>query len=137
VALRTGEPDRAAALVEVLAPWPPYKTGQFLFDLMEWEDFMVDGPPPPVLSTTLDVAALQRLLVLLRRVQGLLDGAKGDDPLGPLRGLDVTSPGVSVAADDSTLPPLEPGFYLYRDVVLGFVVSVGPLLAAQDDGSPT
>jgi hypothetical protein len=48
VGLRQREPERAQALLTALAPWPPYKGGQFLFDLMEWEDFMVDGDPPPL-----------------------------------------------------------------------------------------
>ena len=29
---------------------PYYKGGQFLFDLLEWEDFMLDGEPPPLLD---------------------------------------------------------------------------------------
>jgi hypothetical protein len=29
------------------------------------------------------------------------------------------------------LPALEPGFHLYRDVALGALVSVGPLLTAS------
>ncbi|MET9323630.1 hypothetical protein ABZX75_26120 [Streptomyces sp. NPDC003038] len=49
VALRQQEPERAQALLAALQPWPLYKGGQFLFDLMEWEDLMADGPPPPLL----------------------------------------------------------------------------------------
>lgn len=50
VALRLREPARAGALLTALAPWPVFKGGQFLFDLMEWEDFMIDGAPPPLVS---------------------------------------------------------------------------------------
>ena len=50
VAIRQTTPRRARAILDALAPWPFYKGGQFLFDLMEWEDMMIDGEPPPVLS---------------------------------------------------------------------------------------
>ncbi|MEU5536431.1 hypothetical protein [Streptomyces sp. NPDC020362] len=48
VALRLREPDRARLLLDTVRPWPLYKGGQFLFDLMEWEDLMIDGDPPPL-----------------------------------------------------------------------------------------
>jgi len=49
VALRRRCPERAAAALALVRPWPLYKGGQFLFDLMEWEDLMVDGEPPPLM----------------------------------------------------------------------------------------
>jgi hypothetical protein len=49
VALRRDAPERARLLLDTVRPWPLYKGGQFLFDLMEWEDLMVDGDPPPVM----------------------------------------------------------------------------------------
>lgn len=51
VAFRRREPDRTLAWIEVLSPHPMFKAGQFLFDLMEWEDFMLDGDPPPLGET--------------------------------------------------------------------------------------
>ncbi|MEU3412691.1 MULTISPECIES: hypothetical protein [unclassified Streptomyces] len=57
VALRRDAPERARILLDTVRPWPLYKGGQFLFDLMEWEDLMVDGDPPPVMSTERIVAA--------------------------------------------------------------------------------
>ncbi|MFE1196754.1 hypothetical protein ACFW6E_28970 [Streptomyces olivaceoviridis] len=57
VALRRDAPERARLLLDTVRPWPLYKGGQFLFDLMEWEDLMVDGDPPPVMSTERIVAA--------------------------------------------------------------------------------
>jgi hypothetical protein len=65
VALRTASPARARALLDALAPLPLYKGGQFLFDLLEWEDFMLDGPEPPILPTTLDGRALAQIAAQL------------------------------------------------------------------------
>jgi hypothetical protein len=76
VVFRQDDPERASQLLQVLSPFPCYKAGQFLFDLLEWEDFMLDGPEPPI----------------------------------------------------------EPGFYLYQDVVLGVVDSALVLMAAGEAG---
>ncbi|AIR99560.1 hypothetical protein [Streptomyces glaucescens] len=56
-ALRRDAPERARLLLDTVRPWPLYKGGQFLFDLMEWEDLMVDGDPPPVMPTERIVSA--------------------------------------------------------------------------------
>lgn len=120
--LRQSELARALALIEALQPWPWFKGGQFLFDLMEWEDFMVDGPPPPPLDTVLAADAWRELGGLLNRVRALVDGAL--DTAAPL-------PDVSwVLEGDDDLPPLEPGTHLYRDVVLGIVASSPPVSRA-------
>jgi hypothetical protein len=120
VALRLGEPGRAAALLDALAPLPYYKGGQFLFDLLEWDDFMVDGPPPPVLPTTLDSRALQRLATVPRRIQAHLDGAIDTGRVS------VAWPDIAVVSLDDTLPPLEPGYHLYDDGVLGVLATIAP-----------
>lgn len=99
VALRRAEPARAAAWAEALSTHPVYKAGQFLFDLMEWEDFMLDGPSPPLAPA------------LARDVAARLGEALGFDPAG----LAAAPP------DETALPELESGFYLYRDVVLGII----------------
>jgi hypothetical protein len=57
VALRRDTPERAGVLLDTVRPWPLYKGGQFLFDLMEWEDLMVDGDPPPLMPTERIVSA--------------------------------------------------------------------------------
>lgn len=116
VAYRQANPRRAQEMLRTLAPLPYYKGGQFLFDLMEWEDFMLDGPPPPIVPTTLDARSLSRVTELLVAVQQHLDGSLdgGSGPRKPAQAL----------VDDDNLPPLEPGLYLYQDVVLGIVVSV-------------
>lgn len=101
VAFRQVEPDRARAWADRLAVHPAYKAGQFLFDLTEWEDFMLDGPPA---SASAGSAAI--MFARAARIMGLA----------------VPDPGAALAAlDMANLPALEPGFYLYRDVVLGLV----------------
>lgn len=97
VAFRRAEPARARDWADELSVHPFYKGGQFLFDLLEWEDFMLDGPPPPVLDGTYLTDALRPLLGLLGQAPIPEPPAFGD------------------------LPALEAGFFLYRDVVLGLV----------------
>ena len=106
---------------------PVYKGGQFLFDLLEWEDFMLNGPAPPIVSTTLDARALRRVAAALTSVQSYLDGAVQATPVA-----DVIASVVVI--DDQDLPPIEPGFYLYQDVVLGIVSSTLPLMGMPDVG---
>jgi len=106
VAFRQAEPGRAAKWLDLLSPHPLFKGGQFLFDLLEWEDFMLDGPPPPVLGEAEVLALLQRIAKALSSIHG--------QPADPEP---VVEPAPSIGT--ASLPPLESGFYLYRDVVLG------------------
>lgn len=123
VAFRKKYSERASEILMILAPLPYYKAGQFLFDLMEWEDFMLDGPTPPVLTSALDARALKRLASLLNTIQATLDGSQAaaapPDLFDQLLQVEITS----LIVDDRQLPPLEAGFYLYQDVVLGLYTS--------------
>ncbi len=125
VALRQADPQRARALLDALSTWPFYRAGQFLFDLLELEDFMLDGEAPESVPTTLDGAALRRLATALRTLQRNIDGAidASDDDLPPAQALPAWLP--------DELPPIEPGFYLYQDVVLGIALSAGPYFRDQ------
>jgi hypothetical protein len=152
VAFREADGPRSRALLDALSTWPAYRAGQLVFDLLELEDFMIDGEPPDVVAMTLPPVALHRLAELLRTVQRLLDGAQPDIGAlalapaalqrvagvlravkrhidGAVRGHDgQVAPSRSPAGDAAaTLPPLEAGFYLYDDVVLGIWASTGPL----------
>ena len=134
-ALRHEDPDRAAAVIRALAPWPWFKAGQFLFDLLEWEDFMVDGPPPPPLPGVLQPDSWQRVDDLLAQVRALVDTAQtaspGSEDSGAPGEPGPRSPGLAAAvarfSSDSDLPPLEPGLHLYRDVVLGVWATATPV----------
>lgn len=125
VALRRAEPERARHLLDSLAPLPLYKGGQFLFDLMEWEDLMADGPPPPLLPAALDARSLDRLASFLRRIQVSLDS---DVPASPAPAETAATPPDGAAKGPELLPELEPGFHLFQDVVLGLIASMRPVL---------
>jgi hypothetical protein len=124
---RRDEPERARTLLAELSRSPLCKAGQFLFDLLEWEDFMLDGSAPAALSTTLDAAALNRVAGMLRAVQSHLDGAAPAAET-PLLALYASA---TATEADGELPPLEGGFYLYHDVLLGILQSALPLVLAQ------
>ncbi|MEO8523818.1 MAG: hypothetical protein ABI460_03765 [Caldimonas sp.] len=109
VLFRRKAPERAAAWLDQLAPHPLFKGAQFLFDLLEWEDFMLDGASPPLLNLQSLRHVLDRLAAALRAVGAGLDGLPG-----ATLEVDLTA----LAAEDD-LPALEGGFYLYQDVVLG------------------
>ena len=126
-ALRQSDAVRAQAWIDALAVYPWFKGGQFLFDLMEWEDFMVDGPPPEPVSTVLALQTWPRLTDAINRLRALVDDAA---PTSADAQPPAPDDGVRVTVDDADLPPLEPGLHLYRDVVLGVVVSVPPVSGA-------
>lgn len=127
--VRQAEPERAATLLTELAPWPWFKGGQFLFDLMEWEDFMVDGPPPPLLRGALDAAAWETLAARLGELRALFDSA----PAAPRSAVSSIADALeaAVTADDTDLPAMEPGLHLYRDVVLGTMASAATAMETR------
>ncbi|MBG0854041.1 hypothetical protein I2W78_19865 [Streptomyces spinoverrucosus] len=81
VALRLTQPHRADTLLQALAPWPVFKAGQFLFDLLEWEDFMTHGPAPALMSE----AELRGALDLPLRWLTTMFDAPSEVPPSPLR----------------------------------------------------
>lgn len=131
VAFRQQHAERALKILDALSTSPFYKSGQFLFDLMELEDFMLDETPPEIVATALDVNALNRLAVLLNSIKGYLDGAVVPQT-SESSGLEVLS---NVVVSEN-LPPLEASFCLYQDVILGLVQTVGLHLALQRAGMP-
>ncbi|KOV93324.1 hypothetical protein ADK65_33075 [Streptomyces sp. NRRL B-1140] len=110
-ALRRDDPDRAQHVLDTLAPWPPYKGGQFLFDLLEWEDFMLDGAPPPLLPLEQALTVIGLPLKWLRAAADRIRESHHDDAF--------TSRPASNSPFPQDLPPLQSGRYLYQDVVLG------------------
>jgi hypothetical protein len=118
VAFRRDHPERAQAWLDTLATFPYYKAGQFLFDLLEWEDFMLDEPAT-TLETALDPQAMRRLSALMRAIKAHVDGAAELTPA-------TSEPELLVTVATGDLPPLEPGFYLFPDVVLGILGTALP-----------
>jgi hypothetical protein len=121
---RQAQPDRAREIIRLLSPYPFYKAGQFLFDLMEWEDFMLDGPAPPILPAVFDGRALSHLSHLLHAVRRGLDGSileEMESVLSPPAG----------GFPDENLPPIEPSLYLYQDVILGSIFSIAAAQAEE------
>jgi hypothetical protein len=111
VAMRRESPKRARRWLDELSVHPLFKGGQFLFDLLEWEDFMLDGDAPGVLDANVVRAGLDRIAAGLHAMTASLEGREA-----PTLDIDLTALGKS-----SALPQLEAGFYLYHDVVLGAV----------------
>ena len=110
-ALRRDDPDRARDVLDTLAPWPPYKGGQFLFDLLEWEDFMLDGEPPPLLPLEQALTAAGLPLKWLRAATNRGGNPHEDNA--------SNSPPSSGSPAQQDLPPLQSSRYLYQDVILG------------------
>lgn len=108
LAMRRAQPTRAQVWLDALAPHPYYKGGQFLFDLLEWEDFMLDGEAPPVLDAAAVVRALDRIAQALRAAGAEIDGQAS----GPT--IQTVAP-----APEDTLPLLAGDLYLFPCVVLG------------------
>jgi hypothetical protein len=126
VEFRLAHAERSQMLLDSLSTSPVYRSGQFLFDLLELEDFMIDGEPPPVVPTVLDERSLHQIAAMIRRLQRGLDGG-----LPP-----VVEPPPAAAPDEAAdasqpLPELEPGFHLYADVVLGAVRSAAPVVTER------
>jgi hypothetical protein len=126
VALRLSAPARAQAWLDQLASHPYFKGGQsyfkggqFVFDLLEWEDFMLDGDAPPLLDADAAGAALDRIAQGLRSIAAAIDAEQV-----------ATVHAIFGARADEDLPPLESGFYLFHDVVLGAIA----LIAGRSGG---
>ncbi len=118
LAFRQAQPVRAKSILDTLAPLPYYKGGQFLFDLMEWEDFMLDGPPPPILPTIFDAQTSGQVASFLNHLKELIDGSLGEQTnIYWVPALDK----FAISGDD--LPPLTSSLFMYQDVVLGIYAS--------------
>jgi hypothetical protein len=95
---------------------PYYKGGQFLFDLLEWEDFMLDGEAPPLLDDAALLEALDRVTQVFRALSAALDGQAFEVP--------TPGPSASLPEPSADLPPLAGNAYLLPDVVLGVIAAV-------------
>lgn len=126
-AFRRDHQQRSELLLMALSRYPFFKAGQFLFDLMEWEDFMLDGPPPSIVPTTLDAASMKRLAKLIDGLREYIDGSE------PAVVAEINETLVAPLPTDADLPLLEPSLYLYQELVLGVLCSARSLLSIQQD----
>jgi hypothetical protein len=114
-AMQQRSPQRAQRWLDELASHPLFKGGQFLFDLLEWEDFMLDGEPPPVVDQAAVRLALDRLAAGLRAAGAAIDpGGVADVAID-----------LGARGDADALPAPESGFYLFPCVVLGAISLLG------------
>jgi hypothetical protein len=111
VALRNASPKRAQRWLDELSVHPLFKGGQFIFDLLEWEDFMLDGEAPPLLDGNTARVALDRVAASLRAFTASFEGR---EPA-------AVEIDLSILGRGPALPELQAGFYLYHDVVLGAI----------------
>jgi len=112
VRMKEATPQLAQRWLDELAPHPYYKGGQFLFDLLEWEDFMLDGAAPPVLDAATACRMLDRLAASLRGLVAAVDPGRA-----AVLAVDVAPDALA----DRALPELEARLYLFPCVVLGAI----------------
>lgn len=118
VAFRLAYPLHTRYILDSMSTLPYYKGGQFLFDLMEWEDFMLDGPPAPLLSSVFNVPMGDQVKALISTMIKTINTQFG--PSSELGGIEG---GERFTLPEGELPPLESSFYLYQEVVLGVIAS--------------
>ena len=128
--IRETDPARARQILDELSRSPLYRGGQFLFDLLELEDFMVDGDLPPPVPTVLDEVALRQLWLALRRLRSTVDGT-------------ATATAEQGTEDETSVPrerrehlsaldlacahrPIPAHLHLFADVAVGIVASLNP-----------
>jgi hypothetical protein len=134
-AMQLGEPARARILLAVSQANPLYKGGRMLFDLLELEDLMLDGPPPTPLDSEELAKALRELTGgfaafarALERISLDLSGHAGNDPeRAPLAAASETLE----SAEVTTLPEIDASDYLYDFVILGTLHELSRALASR------
>jgi len=109
---RRAENARCQDWITTLESHPFYKAGQVVFDLFEWEDFILDGSNPA--DVNLDL--LPRLNSFLANIDGI--------------------PEIPNIEFTINLPKLEPGFYLYRDVILGGIWLIVTAATSEAGSTP-
>ena len=118
LAFRQAYPLPAQYVIQSITGLPYYKGAQFLFDLMEWEDFMLDGPPPPVLDAIFNAPMSQQLKAFLSTISKMLSAQfGGNNQMNGAANLgDFTFP-------EGELPPLDGSIFLFQEVILGLMIS--------------
>jgi hypothetical protein len=120
MALRRDDPVRAHLLLHATQPHPLYKGGRLLFDVLELEDLMLDGPPPAPVGRAALQAVTGSLADLIRTLARFASELKAVGN-GDVRGEDAEPPAPRDEEEEpaSELPELDTSEYLYDLVVLG------------------
>ncbi len=117
LAFRQAYPLPAQYIMQSLTGLPYYKGGQFMFDLMEWEDFMLDGPPPPVLDSIFNAPMSQQVKAFISTISKYYNAQfSGNNQMSDTAWRDLSLP-------EGDLPPLDGSIFLFQEVVLGLVIS--------------
>jgi hypothetical protein len=133
-ALQRDNPSRAATLLLAFQVHPIYKGTRVLFDLVELEDMMLDGPAPDPIGDVELARAVDKMSSAMVDVFGAMWDLASD--LGEVkRPARHTPPPAYVPTN---LPDLSATDYLHDLCVLGFILELDRMLASRgSDGRPS
>ena len=130
-ALRRDEPERAERLLGAVLAHPLYKGARLLFDMLELEDLMLDGPRLEQMDGFFEASQASRLLARLEELSRELGTAAAPE----------AAPSQTIDPRGFTLPPepapplgwpeLTSADYLYDMVVLGTLRQASRVAAAR------
>lgn len=125
-ALARDQPQRAERLLHAFRRHPGYKAGRIVFDLLELEDLMLDGPLPERIDGYFETESVQALAEWLERLRRGVD-AQRESPQVDVRGVTL-EPEPEPAGG---WPPLLASEYLFDLVVLGLLRQAARVAAAS------
>lgn len=137
-AFRLDESARAGMILLASEAHPVYKGGRLLFDLLELEDLMLDGPQPEALDQQSVTAALRSTIGAFAGLVRVLHEFAGD--ISRESRTHDAVPGTNLpprAAEQEdasmrVLPELDASEYLYDLVVLGILSELSRMAAAEE-----
>lgn len=135
MALRRDDPVRAHLLLHATQSHPFYKGGRLLFDVLELEDLMLDGPPPAPASR----AALRSVAGSLADLfQALTRFARELKAVGDGEALraEAETPALREEEPVTDLPELDASEYLYDLVVLGVLAEASRSAGDEREAGP-
>ena len=115
IAFRQNHPERARAILRTLSTYPFYKGGQFLFDLMDWEDFILNEPLPEIVLTDLLETLPPSIYNFFNALENYLNPTTYENLIPP----QLDEQNLRFSEIQIILP--ENSFYLYEDIVLGYL----------------
>jgi hypothetical protein len=136
---RHNQPARAGVILLASQSHPVYKCGRLLFDLLELEDLMLDGPPPETLDKDSMAKSLRSTMsafgdltrVLMEVAEDISKGARAEKAEAENSGTEEV--GAEENPASGILLELDSSEYLFDLVVLGTLSELARLITA--DGS--